>query len=67
MLRAGVHVLAWVRNHHSHVWLTVPHIRRGGLTSAVVAEAVHAAVQVLLARPTSCHVKLGADGVLVRA
>jgi hypothetical protein len=47
MADLGLTVLLWVRHFKSHVWFAPPHVNRNGLSGAVVAEAVAAAVSSL--------------------
>ena len=48
MADLGLTVLAGMRYFEPHVWFSAPHVYRNGLSGAVVAEAVAAAVSSLL-------------------
>ena len=69
MANLGLTVLDWVRNFDVHAWFEVLHVHRDGLTGAVVAEAVAAAVDSLLERRegAAAAFTVDASGVLQHA
>ena len=69
MANLGLTVLDWVRNFDVHVWFKALHVHRDGLTGAVVAEAVAAAVDSLLERRkgAAAAFTVDASGILQHA
>ena len=69
MADLGLRVLAWVRHFEAHVWLAASHVHRDGLSGAVVAEAVAAAVSSLQERHEgdTAAFTVDASGVLQHA
>jgi len=61
----GLHILGWLRNCEAHVWFELPDIVQGGLTGAIVSEAVSAAVDALVAAEGTAFAVTD-DGELVR-
>jgi hypothetical protein len=65
METAGLTILLWVRNVEAHVFFEADALPRSGLSSAVVKEAVSAALEALVTGPDATY-ELDADGVLRR-
>jgi hypothetical protein len=65
METAGLTILMWVRNVEAHVFFEAEALPRSGLSSAVVKEAVSAALKVVLTR-RGAEYELDATGVLWR-
>ena len=65
METAGLTILMWVRNVEAHVFFEAEALPRSGLSSAVVKEAVSAALEVVLTR-RGAEYELDATGVLWR-
>ncbi len=63
MVTFGLTLLVWVRNFEAHVWTSPPSVARAGLTGAVVAQAVDAAIAALI-KAQGADFAVGADGVL---
>ena len=63
METVGLTILMWVRNVEAHVFFEAEALPRSGLSSAVVKEAVSAALEVLVTGPDAAY-ELNANGVL---